>query len=73
MALYRQELAAGTKLQINKVRKLVNEMYVNFITRGLRVKQILICNNYVFAIIGGNVIHEHLYPLGSYAVCTGKY
>jgi len=73
MVLYRQELVEGTELQIDKVRKLINEMYDNFIHWVLKVKHLLICNNYVFAIIGGNVFHEHLYRLGSYAVCTGKY
>ena len=48
MVLYRQELAAGTQLQINKVRKLVNEMYVNFIHRGFKVKQMLIRNKIYF-------------------------
>ena len=33
----------------------------------------LIRKNHVCDIIGGNVIHVHLYPLGSYAMCTGKY
>jgi hypothetical protein len=73
MVLYRQELAESTKLQINKVRQLINEMCVNFIHRGIKAKKMLIRNNYVFAIIEGNVIYAHLYPLGSYAVYTGKY
>jgi hypothetical protein len=73
MVLYRQELAESTKLQINKVRQLINEMCVNFIHRGIKAKKMLIRNNYVFALIGGNVILEHFYALGSYAVCIGKY
>jgi hypothetical protein len=60
MVLYRQVLAEGTKLQINKVQQLINEMYVNYIHRGFKVKQMLIRNNYIFAIIGENIIHEHL-------------
>jgi hypothetical protein len=41
MVLTRQELAEGTKLQINKVQQLINEICVNFIHRGFKVKQML--------------------------------
>jgi hypothetical protein len=73
MVIYRQELAGGTELQINKVRQFVNEMYVNFLHLVFKVKEMLIRKHLIFYIIGSNVTHEHLYPLGSYAVCAGKY
>jgi len=42
MVLHRQELVEGTELQIDKVRQLINEMCVNFIHRGIKVKVMLI-------------------------------
>ena len=47
IVLYRQEFAESTKLQIYKVRQLINEIYVDFIHRGFKIKRMLIRNNYV--------------------------
>ena len=39
MVLYREELVEGTELQIDKVQQLINEMNVNFIYRGSKIKK----------------------------------